>query len=277
MRGREPGVYVYWVMHAAKNLLKDRGRIGMIISNTWLQTDYGVDFGRFLLDNFRLVALIDLSFRLFDALISTVILLAEKEPDGNARNNNTVTLIRVPPRVGGGDLDAGKALESALRCIEGSIKDDGSIDAEALAKCQKEYGVWFRQVRQGEIPRDRKWISLFFAGVEDVVNTLEKLAGEGKLMIRLGEWFEPSRGNSFYSVWALNHKRRPDLGAKDFFYFSERKIDDWDRKVKGFREAVGRYLVPAITRAQYIKTFTFTKRDWELIRRRTGGGETHTY
>ncbi|MGC8988185.1 HsdM family class I SAM-dependent methyltransferase, partial [Infirmifilum sp.] len=271
MRGREPGVYVYWVMHAAKNLLKDRGRIGMIISNTWLQTDYGVDFGKFLLDNFRLVALIDLSFRLFDALISTVILLAEKEPDENARNNNTVTLIRVPPGVGGGDLDAGKALESALGCVENSIKGDGSIDAEALARCREKHGIWFRQVRQGEMPRDRKWISLFFADVEDVVNTLKKLADEGKLMIRLGEWFEPSRGNSTYSVWALSHKKRPDLGAKDFFYFSEHKIDDWDTKIKGFRVAVKRYLVPAITRAQYIKTFTFTRGDWERIRKSDGG------
>jgi len=69
-RGREPGIYVYWIMHSAKNLLEDGGRLGMIISNMWLQTDYGVDFGRFLLDNFKIKALIDLSFRLFEALIS---------------------------------------------------------------------------------------------------------------------------------------------------------------------------------------------------------------
>jgi len=44
-RGREPGIYVYWILHATKNLLKNGGRLGMIISNMWLQTDYGVDFG----------------------------------------------------------------------------------------------------------------------------------------------------------------------------------------------------------------------------------------
>jgi type I restriction-modification system DNA methylase subunit len=268
-RGREPGIYIYWIMHATKNLLKDKGRIGMIISNMWLQTDYGIDFGRFLLDNFRIVALIDLSFRLFEALISTVIVLAEKEPDKSTRENNIVTLIRIPPRIKGEELDvekAEKALDDALRCIENSIKSDGSIDTGSLAECRKEYGIWFGQVRQGDIPRDRKWISLFFAGVKDVVKRLEELANEGSLMIKLGEWFEPSRGNSIYSIWALSHGRRPDLGAKEFFYFSEDKINKWENKVKGFKDCVRSYLVPAITRAQYIKTFTFTKDDWELIK-----------
>jgi hypothetical protein len=69
-------------MHAT-NLLKERGRIGMIISKMWLQTDYGISFGKFLLDHYRIVALIDLSYRLFEAPISTVILLAEKERDAN--------------------------------------------------------------------------------------------------------------------------------------------------------------------------------------------------
>ncbi len=268
-RGREPGIYVYWIMHAAKNLLKDRGRIGMIISNMWLQTDYGVEFGRFLLDNFRIAALIDLSFRLFEALISTVIVLADKEPDRSTRENNKVTLIRIPPRIKGEELDVEKAekvLDDALRCIENYIRSDGSIDTGSLAECREKYGIWFGQVRQGDIPKDRKWISLFFASVEDVVNRLEELANEGKLMIKLGEWFEPSRGNSIYSIWALSHGRRPDLGAKEFFYFNEDKINKWENKVKGFRDAVRNYLVPAITASRYVKTFTFTKDDWELIR-----------
>ncbi|MGC8543700.1 MAG: HsdM family class I SAM-dependent methyltransferase, partial [Vulcanisaeta sp.] len=34
-RGREPGIYVYWITHATR-FLKDGGRLGMIISNMWL-------------------------------------------------------------------------------------------------------------------------------------------------------------------------------------------------------------------------------------------------
>jgi hypothetical protein len=119
-------------------------------------------------------------------------------------------------------------------------------------------------VKQSEIPRDKKWISLFFERVEDFVKVLET----HPLMIKTSEWFKPSRGNSIYSIWALDHGRRPDLGAKDFFYFSRDKIDDWDAKVKGFKEAVMKYLVPAITASRYVKTFMFTERDWMKIRER---------
>ncbi len=264
-RGREPGIYVYWIMHASK-LLKDRGRIGMIISNMWLQTDYGVEFGNFLLDNFRIRALIDLPLRLFEALISTVIVLAEKEPDENTRNSNLVTLIRVPPRIFGEELDAekaGKILDSILRCVEDAITSDGSIDLRRLAACRKEYGIHFVQVRQGDIPRDRKWISLFFADIESVTTQLER----HPLMIKMGEWFEPSYGNALYlclSSWGKVGGAR-NLGAKDFFYFSRGKVDEWTRSVPGFKRAVEPYLVPAITRSQDVKTFTFTEDDWRFL------------
>jgi len=212
----------------------------------------------------RATALIDISFRLFDALISTVIVLAEREPDERIRNDNIVTLIRVSPKIRGEELDAestGRALDEALQCIEGSFKSDGSIDADELARCREKYNIQFTQVRQGSIPRDRKWISLFFTNIEDV---LDKLANH-PLMIKLDEWFEPSRGNSVWSIWALSHGRRPDLGAKDFFYFSKEKLDRFEESNKGFSNAIKPYLVPAITRSQDIKTFTFTKADWESI------------
>lgn len=265
-RGREPGIYVYWIMHATKNLLKDNGRIGMIISNMWLQTDYGVDFGRFLLDNFRIKALIDLSFRLFEALISTVIILAEKEVNSKLRSDNVVTLIRIPPKIKGVELDAentGKTLDETLKCIEDSIGSDGSIDISLLDRCRKEYGIHYVQLKQGEIPRDRKWISLFFKGVDDILKEIEK----HPLMIRLGEWFEPSYGNALYlclTSWGKVSGVR-NLGAKDFFYFSKGKVAEWERNKPGFAKEIKPYLVPAITRSQYIKTFTFTKEDWESI------------
>lgn len=263
-RGKEPGIYIYWIMHAAKNLLKERGRIGMIISNAWLQTDYGVNFGKFLLDNFRIVALIDLSFRLFEAIISTVIILAEKEPDKNVRNNNIVTLIRIPPKIKGVELDldkTGKILDDALRCVEDAINKDGSIDVTSLERCQKEYGIYFTQVKQSEIPREDKWIKLFFVKVEDLLKNIKNHPH----LIKLEDWFEPSRGNSIWSIWALSNGKRPDLGAKEFFYFSNKKINEWVKKVSNFSNAVKRCLTPAITRSPWVKTFTFRRNDWEVL------------
>jgi len=271
-RGREPGIYVYWILHATKNLLKNGGRLGMIISNMWLQTDYGVDFGRFLLDNFRIKALIDISYRLFEALISTVIVLAEKEPNEDARNNNEVLLVRIPPMDSQlceketklSDREVETKIDEALKCIESAITPNYEFDKNTLEVCRQSYGIWYGFIKQSEIPRDKKWISLFFERVEDIVKTLEK----HPLMIRAEEWFKPSRGNSVWSIWALDHSKRPDLGAKEFFYFSKDKIDYWDTEVKGFGNDVMNYLVPAITTSKNVRTFTFTEKDWEEIRDR---------
>ncbi|MGC8988464.1 HsdM family class I SAM-dependent methyltransferase, partial [Infirmifilum sp.] len=182
--GSEPGIYVYWIMHATR-FLKDGSRLGMIISNMWLQTDYGVEFGKFLLDNYRIRALIDISYRLFTALISTVIILAEKDT-GRDKGSNEVLLVRVPPIDGKlSDRDVENKVSEILDCIGNAIHEGSyEFNKERLDKC-RELGVWYRFVRQSEIPRDKKWISLFFGG-EEVVNGLEALANEGKLVIRTG-------------------------------------------------------------------------------------------
>jgi len=264
--GKEPGIYVYWIMHATK-FLNEGGRLGMIISNMWMQTDYGIEFGKFLLDNYKVKALIDVSYRLFTALISTVIILAEKSSSEVERARNKVLLVKVPPidsRLS--DADVERRLEEVFGYLVKAI-DEGTYEfrEDMLMECGK-LGVWYRFIEQGQMPRDRKWIGLFFGG-GDVVSRLEELANEGKLMIRAGEWFEPSRGNSVWSIWAIKHRKRPDLGAKEFFYFSEGKIGEWQKEHGQFRSRVLDCLVPAITRSQWVKTLVFTRGDWEELRR----------
>jgi len=270
-RGREPGIYVYWVIHASENLLRKGGRLGMIISNMWLQTDYGIEFGKFLLDNFKVRALIDISYRLFDALISTVIVLAEEETSKDARNNNEVLLIRIPPIDGSlSDKEVERRLDETLKCIERSITPNYEFDKTVIEECKRQHGIWYKSVRQSDIPINEKWIKLFFEA-EDVVRTLEN----SPLTVRGREWFKPSYGNALYlclSSWGKVRGVR-NLGSKDFFYFSESKIEEWERKVKGFGNAVRQYLVPAITASRYVKTFKFTHEDWERIRDKGVRGE----
>jgi type I restriction-modification system DNA methylase subunit len=85
--GKEPGIYVYWIMHAER-FLKEGGRLAMIVSNLWLQTEYGIKLGNFILDHFKVVAMIDFAIRLFDALASTCIILLEK--CSNERRGNVM-------------------------------------------------------------------------------------------------------------------------------------------------------------------------------------------
>lgn len=85
-QGVEPGIWMHFVMWDL-NFLKEGGRLGMIISDSWLQTDYGVDFGKFLLDNFKVKALIDISSRVFPI------------PSHRHLHNTAGKMRRAPPKV----------------------------------------------------------------------------------------------------------------------------------------------------------------------------------
>jgi len=131
------------------------------MGNSWLQTDYGIDFGRFLLEHFKIKALIDISVRV--PLIGTCIILFEK-------------------------------------CTN---------------------------LKRKSIP--------------------------------LSELFEPSRENYFWAVWSIKHGKRPDAGAKDFFYLDDNKVQQYNLR---------NYAYPALTSARYAKWFTFTRQDWENLKKK---------
>jgi type I restriction-modification system DNA methylase subunit len=240
-RGVEPGIYTYWIMHAA-DFLKEGGRLGMIISNTWLQTDYGIGFGNFLLDNFRVKAIIDFAAKLFEgALITTCIVLAEKESDERKRLESEVAFIHIPGEVESADVK-------------------GLLEAVNIGS-SKEYTVTL--VKQGKLPRDRKWIDMFFKTV-DISNH--------PLMTKLGELFEPLRGNISWSKWALSHGRRPDLGGYEFFYLTPSKVkefnlDQWSYPNISLDKAV---IYPAITSSKHANYFTINPEDWKTLQNSDG-------
>ena len=240
-RGVEPGIYTYWIMHAT-DFLKEGGRLGMIISNTWLQTDYGIGFGNFLLDNFRVKAIIDFGAKLFkEALVTTCIALAEKESDETKRLENKVAFVYVPPeKIKAPELVKSEDVEELLEAVG--------------AESSKGYTVTL--VDQRELLRDRKWIDMFFKTVD---------ISDRPLMTKLGELFEPLRGNTAWAEWALSHGRRPDPGSSEFHYLSpskikEYKLDKWSYPDAPLKDAL---VYPAITRARHNDFFTFTEEEWK--------------
>ncbi len=235
-RGVEPGIYTYWILHAHE-FLKEGGRLGMIISNTWLQTDYGIGFGNFLLDHFRIKAVIDFAAKLFkDALITTCIVLAERESEEAKRLENEVVFIHIPGEVE--SVDVGSLLE-AVRTGE-----------------SQEFTVV--RVKQKDIPRDRKWIDLFFRAVD---------LSKHPLIVKLGELFEPLRGNTEWARWALAHGRRPDLGMAEFHYLSPSKLEEFNLSHLAYPNMNLNecFLYPAITRAKQSLFFTFNQKDWKRL------------
>ncbi|MCX8192691.1 MAG: N-6 DNA methylase [Nitrososphaeria archaeon] len=232
-QGIEPGIYIHFIMHAGK-FLRPSGRLGMIISDSWLQTDYGVDFGRYLLENWKVKAIIDISARVFPVpLIGTCIILLEKPSNGEDVKDNEVIFMYL-------DIPEGGSFD-----VEGILKA-----LENLDEARETFLI--RTYKQGDIPRDQKWINLIFSSEEVISKLREKT-------IPASEIFEISRGNSIWSTWAMKHGRRPDLGAKNFFYFNEDKVKQW---------GVEEYVYPAITSARYVPNFVFNKDDWEELKNR---------
>jgi type I restriction-modification system DNA methylase subunit len=234
-QGVEPGIYIHFIMHAEK-FLKPGGRLGMIISDSWLQTDYGIDFGRYLLENWKVKAIIDISARVFPVpLIGTCIILLEK-PYNSERldDNETVFMYLNIPKTG--FLDVDEILEI--------LKEPKDKDIE------KTFHV--RRYRQGNIPRDQKWINLIF-GSDKILSKLKEKT------IPARELFESSYGNAMYLYLAsrgIIHGPR-NLGAKNFFYFNKEKVQQWK---------VEKYVYPAITSARHTSNFIFSEHDWEELR-----------
>jgi len=234
-RGVEPGIYTYWIIHATK-FLKNRGRLGMIISNLWMQTDYGVGFGNFLLDHYKVRVIIDFTLRLFTALISTCVILLEREEEASKRAENDVVFIHIPGHVESIDVD------EILKTIWKRESDK----------------LYVRVVKQRDIPRGEKWINVFLGLGEMFIHPL---------MIKLSEFFEPSRGNTTWSVWALSHGKRPDVGASDFSYLSPSKVKDFGLEKFSYpNKPLDKAIVyPAITSARDTVYFTFTEDDWREL------------
>ncbi|MGB1205248.1 MAG: HsdM family class I SAM-dependent methyltransferase [Chitinophagales bacterium] len=94
---KQSDLYVYYLMHTA-SLLEEGGRLGYVIASAWLDVTYGAGLQKFLLDNFKIIAIIDhQNKRSFEtASINTVILILEKcSKNERERAKNKVKFVRM--------------------------------------------------------------------------------------------------------------------------------------------------------------------------------------
>jgi type I restriction-modification system DNA methylase subunit len=192
--GKETGIYVYFIMHCLE-FLKKHGRVGMIVSNSWLQSDYGINFCNFLIANFKVKAVIDFNQRLFRIpLVATCVLLLEKEADPQARNeNNTIFLY-----------------------VNSERKVDEILDALDNPHGWKAKFL-INTVKQGSLPKDQKWIREFF-DTEDIETAILK----SPLMVLTNVLFNSRYGNM------LGVAARGGSGADRFFYLSKQDVNKWN-------------------------------------------------
>jgi len=92
--GKRAGIHAYFFVHGTK-FLKDKGFFGFIVSNSWLDVDYGKGLQEFFLKNYKVVAIIESKVERWfeEADINTCIIILQKCKDRKERDQNLLRFV----------------------------------------------------------------------------------------------------------------------------------------------------------------------------------------
>ena len=201
-QGSMPGIYIYWILHS-DSLLNDNGRIGVIISDLWLQTSYGKNFQKFLLDNYKIVALIDFRDKVFEVpLVSTVVLLLEKEKDQEKCNSNIVKFISVGENINVLDL---------LKVVR---NEDINIDARTI------------DIEQAKLKEQDSWFMFFKYKKPPIF-------WKNDIFVPLSTFFDISKGNTQWHI-----EEAQGTGADNFFFLDTETAMSFNMELNKLKRAV---------------------------------------
>ncbi len=88
---KRAGIHAYFFVHGTK-FLKNGGRFGFIVSNSWMDVDYGKGLQELFLKNYKILAIIESKVERWfeDADINTCVIILEKCKDQKERDENLV-------------------------------------------------------------------------------------------------------------------------------------------------------------------------------------------
>lgn len=92
--GKRAGIHAYFFVHGYK-FLREGGRFGFIVSNSWLDVDYGKGLQEFFLQHYKIVAIIESKVERWfeEADINTCIVLLQKCADERERAENLARFV----------------------------------------------------------------------------------------------------------------------------------------------------------------------------------------
>jgi len=91
---KRAGIYAYFFVHGTK-FLQNGGRFGFVVSNSWLDVDYGKGLQEFFLKYYKIVAIIESKVErwFLDADINTCIVILERCTEKQQRDDNIVRFV----------------------------------------------------------------------------------------------------------------------------------------------------------------------------------------
>jgi methylase of polypeptide subunit release factors len=199
---RRAGLHAYFFLHGTQ-FLREGGRFGFVVPNSWLDVAYGERLKQFLLEHFKIIALIESSVERWfsQARINTCLVILEKCSDADRRAANQVKMVRVrrPLR----NLfpykeDDSRRLPFLESLIEPIVSED-SFEDEAITT---------RGVTQQGLAPAEKWGYILRAPT---------------VLLQRAQAVELHPFKSWATV-----RRGYTTGANAFFYLNLETIDEWE-------------------------------------------------
>lgn len=93
---KRAGIHAYFFVHGTK-FLKEGGMFGFIVSNSWMDVDYGKGLQELFLKHYKIVAIIESKVERWfeDADVNTCIIILEKCSNEKERNENFVRFVNL--------------------------------------------------------------------------------------------------------------------------------------------------------------------------------------
>jgi len=225
---KRAGIYAYFFIHGAK-FLKNGGYFGFVVSNAWLDVEYGAGLQEFFLKNYKIVAIIESKVERWfeDADINTCIVILEKASRPSKKTERDENLVRfvylskplrhfIPPAqdIWEKQIERKQAIENLKKTILAHNKFYQNDEFRIFPKKQSE--LW----EEGLDPEEQKYIGSkwgkYIRAPEIFFKVLEK--GKDKL-VKLGDLAQRIKRNNLenFRKWQILEKNF--VGKSDQFPF----------------------------------------------------------
>ena len=203
------GLHAYFLLYS-EQFLRESGRLAFVVPNGWLDVAYGTDLKQFLLDHFRIVAIIESAVERWftSARVNTCLVILEKCGVLRRRTANSIRLVRlkkplhqlIPHEIGQRRrFLAVEQLVSQLTPVRPHITSDFAVHV----------------VQQKEIRAGDKW------GMALRAPTVYRHHRDHLDLFPLRQWAAVQRGFT--------------TGANEFFYLDQPAIDQWSIEDRYYR------------------------------------------
>lgn len=193
------GLYAFFLLHSL-GFLREGGRLGFVVPNGWLDVAYGEGLKRFILDHFRVVAVVESAVeRWFAAArVNTCLIILERTDEQAARRANRVRFVRLRQPLAellGRDTDS-RRIAAVEQLVTRLLP---ALDRQTA-------GAATRVIAQGELGAAERW-GTYLRAPEFFLHP------SSRPVAPLGEWADVQRGYT--------------TGANDFFILDPQRGEEW--------------------------------------------------